>query len=114
MNATLVSGIEAMIEASKIEEDLVAADWVVTGEGRLDEPSLAGKVVSGISNLAGKSDTEVAVLAGSVELPPERVAPSGISVVEAARPEGMPLETALAEAEPLLVAAARRFARDYL
>ena len=54
MNATLVSGIEAMIEASKIEEDLVAADWVVTGEGRLDEQSLYGKVVSGISNLAGR------------------------------------------------------------
>ena len=114
MNATLVSGIEALIEASQIEEDLVSADWVVTGEGRLDEQSLAGKVVSGISNLAGKSDTEVAVLAGSVELSPERLTPSGISVVEAARPEGMPLETALAEAEPLLVAAARRFARDYL
>jgi glycerate kinase len=114
MNATLVSGIEAVIKASKIEEDLVSADWVVTGEGRLDEQSLYGKVVSGISNLAGKSGTEVAVLAGSVELSPERVVPSGISVVEAACPEGMPLETALTEAEPLLVAAARRFASNHL
>ncbi|MGB6641830.1 MAG: glycerate kinase, partial [Thermoanaerobaculia bacterium] len=114
MNATLVSGIEAVIEACRLDEDLVSADWVVTGEGRLDGQSLYGKVVSGISDLARKCGTEVAVLAGSVELPPENVSVSGINAIEAARPEGMPLETALAEAEPLLVAAARRFARDHL
>ena len=114
LNATLVSGIEAVIEASGLDEDLVSADWVVTGEGRLDGQSLYGKVVSGISDLARKCGTEVAVLAGSVKLPPENVSVSGINAIEAARPEGMPLETALAEAEPLLTAAARRFARDHL
>jgi glycerate kinase len=114
MNATLVPGIEAMIKATKIEEDLVAADWVVTGEGRFDEQSLDGKVVSGISKLVQGSSTRVAVLAGSVGLSLEQVAPSGISVVEAACPEGTPLETALAEAAPLLRDAAARFARDHL
>jgi glycerate kinase len=114
MNATLVSGIEAVIEASHLDEDLATADWVVTGEGRLDEQSLYGKVVSGVSKLARQSGTEVAVLAGSVELSPEHFSLSGITAIEAARPEGVPLETALAEAEPLLVAAARRFARDHL
>jgi glycerate kinase len=114
INATLVSGIEAVIKASHLEENLATADWVVTGEGRLDEQSLAGKVVSGISKLAGQSGTKVAVLAGSVELSPEQISSSGITAIEAARPEGMPLETALADSEPLLIAAARRFARDLL
>ncbi len=114
MNATLVSGIEAVLEVSNFAEDLGSADWVVTGEGRFDEQSLHGKVVSGISDLAQRSGIRTAVLAGSVELSPERFAPFGISVVEAARPEEMPLETALAEAGPLLADAADRFARDHL
>lgn len=114
MNATLVSGIEKLLEVSKFEEDLASADWVITGEGRFDEQSLQGKAVAGISDLAQRSGTRTAVLAGSVDISPERYAPSGIAVVEAAHPEGMPLETALAEAEPLLAEAADRFAREHL
>lgn len=114
LNATLVSGIEAVIEASGLEEHLADADWVVTGEGRFDEQSLYGKVVSGISGLARSSGARVAVLAGSVELASARAAQSGISAVEAARTQGMSLETALERSEPLLVDAARRFARGHL
>ncbi|TNF77341.1 MAG: glycerate kinase [Acidobacteria bacterium] len=114
MDATLVSGIEAVMKATSLAEHLATADWVVTGEGRFDEQSLYGKVVSGISNLAQASGTRVAVLAGSVELSSERATRSGISAVEASRTEGMSLEEALERSEPLLVEAARRFARDHL
>ena len=80
----------------------------------MDGRSLYGRGVAGGWKLARKSGTGVAVLAGRVELSPEHVSPSGITAIEAARPEGMPLETALADSEPLLIAAARRFARDLL
>lgn len=114
MNAVLSSGVEAVMRVSRVEEQLATADWVVTGEGRFDEQSLHGKVVSGLSSLAREYGTRVAVLAGSVELSPEALARSGISALEIASPADIPLEKALAQAESLLVDAARRFARDQL
>lgn len=112
--ARLVSGVDAVMAAHRLAEHLAGAAWVITGEGRLDEQSLGGKVVSGVARLARAAGARVAVLAGSVELAPEHARQAGIEAACAARPPGMPLEEALERAEDLLAAAAHRLARERL
>ncbi|MCK5649735.1 MAG: glycerate kinase, partial [Gemmatimonadetes bacterium] len=110
MNATLVSGVDAVMRATRLEESIEAADWVITGEGRFDSQSLHGKVVSGIARLAAEHGTRVGVLAGSVLVSKEEAALNGVHDFEGASPEGMPIETAMARGGELLKEAAGRLA----
>src|SRR5690606_14701065 len=40
INATLQSGIETIIRETRLEEAIVGADWIITGEGSFDRQSL--------------------------------------------------------------------------
>jgi len=66
LNGELQSGIDLVIDAVKIEQCMKDADYVITGEGRLDFQTAMGKAPIGIAKLAKKYDATVIALAGSV------------------------------------------------
>jgi glycerate kinase len=51
LNAEIRSGIQYILDSYSIDEKIKEADLVITGEGKLDQQSLQGKVVVGISKL---------------------------------------------------------------
>lgn len=110
MNATLVSGFDTIIEYNGLQEAMAGADWVITGEGRLDAQSLRGKVVAGIAGLALAHGAKVAVLAGQVVLAEDAYRPCGISVAMPLQHADMTSEFAVANAGELLESAAIEFA----
>lgn len=114
MGAKLVSGVRCVMEASGLTDALAGADWVVTGEGRFDEQSLHGKVVSGVLSEAKARGVKVAVLAGSVALASADYHAQGVEVAYATKPEAMPLNEALKQARDLLALTARRFVEEHL
>ncbi|MBR7133233.1 MAG: glycerate kinase [Clostridia bacterium] len=65
-NATLKSGIEIVLEETKIENDIKEADIVVTGEGRLDSQTVMGKAPIGVARLAKKYGKKVIAFSGCV------------------------------------------------
>lgn len=113
LDATLVSGIDAVADAVGLDAALAGAEWVVTGEGRLDEQSLNGKVVSGVVARARRVGCRAAVLAGTIALDGDAAARAGIEAMEPAAPAVMPLEEALARGAELVEAAAERLARRW-
>jgi len=66
LNAKLESGVDIIIEETKLEKHLEGADFVITGEGRLDHQTAMGKAPIGITKLANKHKTKVIALAGSI------------------------------------------------
>lgn len=66
LNATLLPGIELIMNAVDLEKDLKDADIVITGEGRLDYQSAMGKAPVGVARLAKKYNAKVIAFAGSV------------------------------------------------
>ena len=113
-NASLVSGIETVMAHSNLEAELQNADWVITGEGSFDRQSLYGKVVSGISAMARRANTKIAVIAGSVNVPPDQYEKLGIITAVSCKTDEITLDYALQNSRPLLSSAARRFADQYL
>ncbi|MBV5278919.1 MAG: glycerate kinase [Campylobacteraceae bacterium] len=67
LNAQLRSGIEIVLDTIHFEEKIKNADFVITGEGKIDAQSLMGKVISGISKLTQKHKVPLIALAGHVE-----------------------------------------------
>lgn len=65
LRAKLDRGIEVVLEAIKLEESMKDADFVITGEGRLDHQTAMGKAPVGVAALAKKYGATVIALAGS-------------------------------------------------
>ena len=71
------SGAAVIAEHTDLAGDVAAADLIITGEGRFDDQSLHGKVVSSLA--AGARDTPVLVLAGQVTLDEAALHGAGIA-----------------------------------
>lgn len=76
-NATLRSGIDLVVEASRLSDRLRDATLCITGEGRLDDQSLAGKAPVGIARLCQKLGVPCIALAGSLDLSTDQVREAG-------------------------------------
>lgn len=66
LNAQLTPGIELILKTIELEKDIIDADYVITGEGRLDFQTSMGKVPVGLAKLAKKYNKKVIAFAGSV------------------------------------------------
>ena len=66
LNASLVSGIELVMEMTELSEKIKNADIIITGEGRLDGQTGMGKAPVGVAKLAKTYGKPVIALAGSV------------------------------------------------
>lgn len=65
-NVELKPGIQIVLEAIRLEEELVDADIVITGEGRMDAQTAMGKVPVGVAKLAKKYQVKVIAFTGGV------------------------------------------------
>ena len=65
-NSVLESGIQIILEETRLEDYVKDADVVVTGEGRLDGQTAMGKAPVGVASLAKKYGKTVVAFSGSV------------------------------------------------
>jgi glycerate 2-kinase len=73
------AGAAVIAEHTRLAEDVATADLVITGEGRFDDQSLHGKVVSVLAAGASTRRTPVLVLAGQVTLDESALRAAGIT-----------------------------------
>lgn len=66
LNAELKPGIDIVINETKLEDEIKDADFVITGEGRLDFQTAMGKAPIGVAKIAKKYNCTVIALAGSI------------------------------------------------
>lgn len=94
--AELVPGVQLSMEATGLREQLVAADFVFTGEGSFDAQTAGGKVPWGVAELAGEMGVPVVVFAGRVAT---AELPAGVCAAVAIGAEPGTLEDALTRGE---------------
>ncbi len=83
LNAELQSGIDLVKDLIGFDEKIKDADWIITGEGKLDAQTLSGKTIQGVIASAKKEDTHVAAFCGSIALSKETAEKFGISYMDA-------------------------------
>lgn len=64
LNAELESGISIILKETRLEDDIQDADFVITGEGKLDFQTAMGKAPVGVARLAKKHGKKVIAFAG--------------------------------------------------
>ncbi len=66
LNAQLKSGIELIKNIAGFQKKIQNAQWIITGEGKIDQQTFSGKVIKGI--LDSRTNQKIAVFCGKSEL----------------------------------------------
>ncbi|KPY34206.1 Glycerate kinase [Pseudomonas syringae pv. primulae] len=111
LNASFRAGVEVVADLTGLEQALVGADLVITGEGRFDAQTLRGKTPLGVARVAQRQHVPIIVLAGTLGEGYEQLYQHGISAAFALTSGPMDLEHACREAPRLLRERARDVAR---
>jgi glycerate kinase len=83
-DATLRPGADYVFETLGVADLLRDADGVITGEGRLDDQSFAGKVVGALARLCREADVGLHVITGDTRIDPGPAAALGLTSVQVA------------------------------
>jgi len=102
LNATLLPGIEVIKGIASFDHSIENADWIITGEGKLDDQTLSGKTLSGVLTSAKKRNIKVAAFCGSIELQPQELQQMGIAYCDSIMNKSKNLENALAHTNTYL------------
>ncbi|WP_298421842.1 glycerate kinase [uncultured Kordia sp.] len=83
LNGKLTSGIELVKELLEFDKNIQNADWIITGEGKLDDQTFSGKTITGVITSAKKQKIPVAVFCGATDLSIEAQEKLGVHYVNA-------------------------------
>jgi glycerate kinase len=83
LGAEVESGAAMVCDLVGLDAALDGADLVVTGEGAFDAQTLRGKAPSEVAARARSAGVPCVVLAGAVQVPPDRLAAAGIAAAHA-------------------------------
>ncbi|HBN84629.1 MAG TPA: glycerate kinase [Clostridiales bacterium] len=79
--STLQMGIETVLDTVNFDELVKNADYIFTGEGKIDSQSIRGKVVIGVARRAKKENVPVIAIVGDIGDGIEPVYDMGVSAV---------------------------------
>jgi len=68
LNGNLEPGIQLIKKLANFDEQINDADWIITGEGKLDAQTLSGKTIQGVLNSAKTNNIKVAAFCGKIAL----------------------------------------------
>jgi glycerate kinase len=108
LGGRIVSGIDLLLDYNGFESHLAGADWIITGEGRLDDQTEYGKGPIGLARRAQAAGVPTIALVGSLDADDERLRRAGLHAAFPIIPRPMSLAEALQHASPFLESAALR------
>ena len=68
LNAELSSGVELVKQMIFFDDKAKGADWIITGEGKLDSQTLSGKTILGVLSSAHVNGSSLAALCGRISM----------------------------------------------
>ncbi len=95
LNADLEPGIDIVIREVRLEQELMDADYLITGEGRLDFQTAMGKGPIGVAKMAKKYGVKTIGLAGGVTKEAGKCNAQGLDAFFSVVPGVMTLEDAM-------------------
>lgn len=105
-------GIDVVLDLVGLADHLAGADLVVTGEGSLDEQTLAGKAPAGVAAAAAEARVAVVAVCGQCRLDEPALRQAGFVATYALTEVEPDLDRCMADPAPLLRELARRVTED--
>lgn len=110
LNGQLQSGIELIKDLADFDSKIANSDWIITGEGKLDNQTLSGKAIQGVIASAKAKQIKVAAFCGAISLSTEDIEKLGITYTAAVIDRAQDLEDAMENTTTYLTEIASDFA----
>jgi glycerate kinase len=110
-NADLRPGVDLVIDAVRFRHRLVGADLCITGEGKLDASSLAGKTAIGIARACRDANVPCIALVGAIGQGARAAYDEGLNAYFSICDGPMTLDEAMRNVRELLAAGAENIVR---
>lgn len=91
LNADLKKGADMVLDAIRFDEHIVGADLVITGEGKIDSQTMAGKLPAVVAERAAAQNIPVIAICGSSDIDTL----PGFHEIYPVTPESMPIHEAM-------------------
>lgn len=112
LSAQLLPGVTTVIDLCQARDAFAKADLIISGEGKLDEQTLRGKVVKGVSNLC-PPEVPLGVICGTLALNEAELRQLGVWRAYAVKQNDMTLAEALAQTEERVEGLAHQMMQDF-
>lgn len=114
LNAQFISGTQFILELAQLPILLKkeSIDYILTGEGKIDDQTLSGKWINGMAELGRKHNIPVIAVCGRLEVSPDRLREKGVEHVIEVRDKSMPLEYNMENAATLVEEGIAEFFRS--
>ena len=113
LDAELRAGVDIVLDAVGLDDQLEGADLVITGEGQIDASTVFNKAPVGVARLASQRGIPVIALSGSLGSGYEGVHELGIDAVFTLVDRPMTLDEALGDTERLVSSLAEEATRAF-
>ncbi len=100
---SIINGFEYLSSIINLEKEIIKADIIITGEGRMDAQSVYGKVPAGIAHFARKHNKNLIGICGQLGEGHEKLYTLGFSEIMPLQKQIGDLETALKETKERLI-----------
>ncbi|MDK2926326.1 MAG: glycerate 2-kinase [Bacillota bacterium] len=111
LDASLMAGVEMVIQAVNLPARVAGADLVLTGEGKIDAQTAFGKTPAGVARVAKAAGLPVIAVAGGIGDDVEPVYSCGIDALYPLTPYPLALSEAMRRGGELLALATERALR---
>ncbi len=110
-NADLISGTDFLFKMAGVHEFLEKqpVDYIITGEGKMDEQTLQGKLIHGVITLGERYNIPVISVCGTLDIDRKLLRASGLSEVVVIGLPDQSLEYNMKNASGLITEAIRNF-----
>ena len=109
LKGELLPGIDLIKQIADFDANIKTADWIITGEGKLDDQTLSGKTISGVLSSAKKHKIKVAAFCGSTDLQSDELNAMGINYSDSIMSLAKDLDDALTNTSQYLENMTRTF-----
>lgn len=111
LNGVLEPGIQLVKNLAQFDSKLDDADWIITGEGKLDSQTLSGKTVQGVLDSAKAKNIKVATLCGMIDLNKNEIKNLGIDYSDAVLNHSKDIKDAMKNSYNYVKIMAEKFAK---
>lgn len=112
LNAKLTSGNQLIKDIADFDRNIKGADWIITGEGKLDDQTLSGKTIQGVLESANRQGIPVAAFCGIVEASQVTIEQLGLAYVVSVSEHMPSMQEAIRHSYRNVEAAATTFAHS--
>jgi len=114
LKGTLEPGIQLIKNIANFDAQIEGADWIITGEGKLDTQTMSGKTIQGVLTSAKTKNIKVAAFCGAIDLDGKNAEDFGIQYTDAVINYAKDLNDSMQNSKKYLNVLSKKFAEKFL